>query len=154
MAKNVLGTELQDCSHDPLTGYYRNGCCDTGPGDMGVHTVCAIMTEEFLAFSKEAGNDLSTPMPEYGFTGLKPGDQWCLCASRWQEAFLAGKAPKVRLESTHMATLEWASLQDLKEYEFPQQYAKVIVLTLHLITPARFNMCQELLYEERDIREI
>ena len=117
MAKNVLGTELQDCSHDPLTGYYRNGCCDTGPGDMGVHTVCAIMTEEFLAFSKEAGNDLSTPMPEYGFTGLKPGDQWCLCASRWQEAFLAGKAPKVRLESTHMATLEWASLQDLKEYE-------------------------------------
>ena len=72
MAKNVLGTELQDCSHDPLTGYYRNGCCDTGPGDMGVHTVCAIMTEEFLAFSKEAGNDLSTPMPEYGFTGLKP----------------------------------------------------------------------------------
>ena len=80
MAKNVLGTELQDCSHDPLTGYYRNGCCDTGPGDMGVHTVCAIMTEEFLAFSKEAGNDLSTPMPEYGFSGLKPGDQWCLCA--------------------------------------------------------------------------
>ena len=121
MAKNVLGTELQDCSHDPLTGYYRNGCFDTGPGDMGVHTVCAIMTEEFLAFSKEAGNDLSTPMPEYGFSGLKPGDQWCLCASRWQEAFLAGKAPKVRLESTHMATLEWASLQDLKEYEFPQQ---------------------------------
>ena len=117
MAKNVLGTELNDCSHDPLTGYYRNGCCDTGPGDMGVHTVCAIMTAEFLSFSKEAGNDLSTPMPEYGFDGLKPGDHWCLCASRWQEAFLAGKAPKVRLESTHMATLEWASLQDLRKYE-------------------------------------
>ena len=124
MAKNVLGTELQDCSHDPLTGYYRNGCCDTGPGDMGVHTVCAIMTEEFLAFSKEAGNDLSTPMPEYGFSGLKPGDQWCLCASRWQEAFLAGKAPKVRLESTHMATLEWASLQDLKEIRISSAIGK------------------------------
>ena len=112
MAKNVLGTDLVDCSLDPLTGYYRNGCCDTGSGDMGVHTVCAIMTEEFLAFSKEAGNDLSTPMPEYGFEGLKPGDQWCLCAPRWQEAFLQGNAPQVRLESTHIATLEWARLDD------------------------------------------
>ena len=116
MAKNVLGTDLIDCSLDPLTGYYRNGCCDTGSGDMGVHTVCAIMTEEFLAFSNEAGNDLSTPMPEYGFEGLKPGDQWCLCAPRWQEAFLQGKAPQVRLESTHIATLEWARLDDLKAH--------------------------------------
>ena len=116
MAKNVLGTDLIDCSLDPLTGYYRNGCCDTGSGDMGVHTVCAIMTEEYLAFSKEAGNDLSTPMPEYGFEGLKPGDQWCLCAPRWQEAFLQGNAPQVRLESTHIATLEWARLDDLKAH--------------------------------------
>ena len=116
MAKNVLGTDLVDCSLDPLTGYYRNGCCDTGSGDMGVHTVCAIMTEEFLAFSKEAGNDLSTPMPEYGFEGLKPGDQWCLCAPRWQEAFLQVNAPQVRLESTHIATLEWARLDDLKAH--------------------------------------
>tara|TARA_B100000700_G_C14951726_1_gene811986 strand:- start:629 stop:991 length:363 start_codon:yes stop_codon:yes gene_type:complete len=119
MAKNVLGTDLLDCSLDPLTGYYRNGCCDTGSGDMGVHTVCAIMTEDFLAFSKEAGNDLSTPMPQYGFEGLKPGDQWCLCAPRWQEAFLAGKAPQVKLESTHIATLEWARLDDLKEHASP-----------------------------------
>ena len=116
MAKNVLGTDLVDCSLDPLTGYYRNGCCDTGSGDMGVHTVCAIMSEEFLAFSKEAGNDLSTPMPEYGFEGLKPGDQWCLCAPRWQEAFLQGNAPQVRLESTHIATLERARLDDLKAH--------------------------------------
>ena len=116
MAKNVLGTELQDCSHDPLTGYYRNGCCDTGPGDMGVHTVCAIMTEEFLAFSKEAGNDLSTPMPEYGFSGLKPGDQWCLCASRWQEAFLAGKAQSAwsQLIWRHLV----GKLARFEEYEF------------------------------------
>ena len=116
MAKNVLGTDLADCSLDPLTGYYRNGCCDTGSGDMGVHTVCAVMTEEFLAFSKEAGNDLSTPMPQYGFEGLKPGDQWCLCAPRWQEALEAGHAPQVRLEATHIATLEWASLSDLQEH--------------------------------------
>ena len=116
MAKNVLGTDLVDCSLDPLTGYYRNGCCDTGSGDMGVHTVCAIMTEEFLIYSKEVGNDLYTPMPEYRFEGLKPGDQWCLCAPRWQEAFLAGKAPQVKLESTHIATLEWARFEDLKSH--------------------------------------
>ena len=116
MAKNELGPVLFACTGQPLTGYYRNGCCDTGSGDMGVHTVCAIMTEEFLAFSKEAGNDLSTPMPEYGFEGLKPGDQWWLCAPRWQEAFLQGNAPQVRLESTHIATLEWARLDDLKAH--------------------------------------
>ena len=105
-----MGTELRDCSHDPLTGYYRNGCCDTGPGDMGVHTVCAIMTEEFLAFSK-AGNDLNANAGIWLFS-LKRGVSGTICASRWQEAFLTGKL-KVRW-STHMATLEWASLQDLK----------------------------------------
>ena len=116
MATNVLGTELTDCSHDPVTGFYRDGCCNTGADDYGVHTVCAVMTEEFLIYSKEAGNDLSTPMPEYGFEGLKPGDQWCLCAPRWQEAFLVGKAPQVKLESTHIATLEWARFEDLKSH--------------------------------------
>lgn len=116
MAKNVLGTELLDCSRDPLTGFYRNGCCDTGAGDHGVHTVCAIMTAEFLAFSKAAGNDLSTPMPQYGFDGLKPGDQWCLCAPRWKEAYDAGAAPQVVLTATHAASLEWMSLGELQEH--------------------------------------
>ena len=94
MAKNVLGTDLEECSTDPLTGYYRDGCCNTGPGDMGVHTVCAVVTDEFLEFSKSVGNDLSTPHPEAGFAGLKDGDSWCLCAPRWQEALEAGAAPK------------------------------------------------------------
>ena len=116
MAKNVLGTELMDCSRDPLTGFYRNGCCDTGAGDHGVHTVCAIMTAEFLEFSKAAGNDLSTPMPQYGFDGLKPGDQWCLCAPRWKEAYDAGAAPEVVLNATHAASLEWMSLRELQEH--------------------------------------
>ena len=113
MATNVLGTELQTCSTDPLTGFYRNGCCDTGGEDAGVHTVCARVTVEFLAFSAEVGNDLSTPHPEFGFAGLKPGDQWCLCASRWQEAFEAGSAPQVRLASTHVSALEYCNLADL-----------------------------------------
>ena len=95
--RNVLGGPLQPCRTEPLTGFYRDGCCNTGPQDVGSHTVCAVMTAEFLAFSAGAGNDLSTPMPEYGFPGLKPGDRWCLCAPRWQEAFLAGAAPKVVL---------------------------------------------------------
>ena len=116
MAKNVIGTDLEDCSLDPLTGYYRNGCCDTGSGDMGVHTVCAIMTDEFLQFSKEAGNDLSTPMPDFGFAGLKDGDQWCLCAGRWEQARQAGHAPKVRLQATNMVTLAVCSLDDLKAH--------------------------------------
>lgn len=116
MAKNVLGTDLVSCSEDPMTGYYRNGCCDTGAGDMGVHTVCAIMTAEFLEFSKTAGNDLSTPMPQYAFPGLVPGDQWCLCAPRWKEAFDVGKAPQVVLEATHIGTLEWASLGELQQH--------------------------------------
>ena len=114
---NVLGGPLQPCSMNPLTGFYRDGCCKTGEDDSGKHIVCAQMTEDFLNYTKSRGNDLSTAIPQFGFPGLKPGDQWCLCASRWQEAFLAGKAPKVRLESTHMATLEWASLQDLRKYE-------------------------------------
>ena len=118
---NIFGDEIEASCYDPMTGYFRDGFCNTDEHDYGSHVVCAVMTDDFLEFCKSKGNDLSTPMPEYGFSGLKPGDQWCLCASRWQEAFLAGKAPKVRLESTHMATLEWASLQDLKEYEFPQQ---------------------------------
>ena len=120
MAKNVLGTDLTDCSHDPLTGYYRNGCCDTGSGDMGVHTVCAIMTNEFLEFSK-SGQRFIYPHARIWICGLKPGDQWCLCAPRWQEAFLAGKAPQVQLEATHIATLEWASLSDLKAHAFTSE---------------------------------
>lgn len=116
MAKNVLGTQLKTCSTNPMTGYYRNGCCDTGAGDDGVHVVCAIMTAEFLAFSRSRGNDLSTPFPQYGFPGLKPGDQWCLCAARWQEAFEADMAPQVNLEATHMSALEFVSLEDLKKY--------------------------------------
>ena len=115
-AKNVLGGPLKSCSTAPMTGYYRNGCCDTGPGDMGVHTVCAEVTAEFLAFSKSAGNDLSTPHAAYGFPGLRPGDRWCLCAARWQEAFEAGTAPKVVLEATHMASLEFVDLDDLKAF--------------------------------------
>ncbi len=116
MAKNVLGTELQSCSTEPMTGYYRNGCCDTGAGDMGVHTVCVRMTAGFLAFSQSVGNDLSTPRPEFGFAGLKAGDQWCLCAARWKEALDAGFAPPVILEATHVATLEWASLDEMQAH--------------------------------------
>jgi hypothetical protein len=114
VAKNVLGTDLEPCGFDPVTGFYRNGCCDTGADDVGVHVVCAVMTAEFLEFSKARGNDLSTPHP--GFAGLRPGDAWCLCASRWQEAFEAGYAPPVRLEATHIATLEWTTLAELRAH--------------------------------------
>jgi uncharacterized protein (DUF2237 family) len=114
--RNVLGGELQACSFDPLTGFYRDGCCNTGAEDTGVHTVCVHVTDEFLEFSKSVGNDLSTPMPQYGFAGLHDGDQWCLCAARWQEAFEAGKAPRVVLEATHLQTLEWCSLSDLEAH--------------------------------------
>ena len=107
MARNILGGELELCSVDPMTGYFRDGCCNTGSGDTGVHTVCAVMTEEFLSFSKERGNDLSTPHPEWGFPGLKPGDRWCLCAPRWQEAFEEECAPQVVLAATHELTTEW-----------------------------------------------
>ena len=107
MPRNVLGEDLSPCSLDPLTGFFRDGCCSTGPGDLGVHTVCAIVTAEFLEFSREQGNDLSTPRPEFGFAGLRPGDRWCLCAPRWHEAFEAGMAPQVVLAATHEQTLEW-----------------------------------------------
>lgn len=99
-----------------MTGWFRDGCCRTGPGDMGVHTVCCEVTEEFLAFTKLRGNDLSTPKPQYNFPGLKPGDRWCLCASRWQEALEAGCAPKVHLEATHVASLEFVDLEDLQAH--------------------------------------
>lgn len=112
--KNVLGEPLKTCSIAPMTGFYRDGCCSTGPEDRGLHTVCAEVTAEFLAFSKSRGNDLSTPRPEYGFAGLVPGDRWCLCAARWQEALEAGKAPRVALQATHERTLEVCSLADLK----------------------------------------
>jgi hypothetical protein len=115
-ARNVLGGELVPCSLAPRTGFFRNGCCETGPEDVGLHTVCAVMTAEFLAFSKAAGNDLSTPMPEYGFPGLKPGDRWCLCAPRWKEALDAGMAPQVVLEATHEETLAITTLGVLKDY--------------------------------------
>jgi len=114
MAQNVLGEELQPCNFDPLTGFYRDGCCNTGAEDLGVHTVCTRVTAEFLEYSRQVGNDLSTP--QTGFSGLQPGDQWCLCASRWQEAFDAGVAPPVVLEATHAATLEWVQLDDLKAH--------------------------------------
>jgi uncharacterized protein len=116
VAQNVLGTDLQECSRQPMTGFYRKGCCETGSDDVGVHTVCARVTAQFLAFSKAAGNDLSTPMPAYGFEGLKPGDCWCLCAARWVEALEAGVAPPVVLEATHAATLEFAALDDLRRH--------------------------------------
>ena len=115
-ARNVLGGELVSCSISPMTGFFRNGCCETGPHDVGMHTVCAVMTAEFLAFSKAAGNDLSTPRPEADFAGLKPGDRWCLCAPRWKEALDAGAAPKLVLEATHEETLAIAPLGVLKDH--------------------------------------
>ncbi|MBL8554440.1 MAG: DUF2237 domain-containing protein [Phenylobacterium sp.] len=115
-ARNVLGQELVPCSLDPVTGFFRNGCCETGPHDVGMHTVCAVMTAEFLAFSRSMGNDLSTPRPDLGFPGLNPGDRWCLCAPRWKEALDAGAAPKVVLESTHEETLAIVALGVLKDY--------------------------------------
>lgn len=115
-ALNVLGQGLAFCGTTPMTGFWRDGCCNTGPEDRGVHTVCAIMTAEFLAFSKAAGNDLSTPRPEFGFAGLQPGDRWCLCAARWAEALQAGAAPKLILAATHIATLRLAALDVLKAH--------------------------------------
>ena len=116
MSRNVLGTELKTCSNSPVTGFYRDGCCNTGGDDIGLHTVCAEMTEEFLAFSKLRGNDLSTPRPEFGFAGLRPGDHWCLCVERWIEALEAGMAPKVDLEATNVVSLEFVDLDDLKRF--------------------------------------
>lgn len=113
---NVLGGALDLCSEDPVTGFFRNGCCDTGPQDRGLHTVCARMTAEFLAFSKYLGNDLSTPRPEYGFAGLKPGDSWCLCAGRFLQAHHEGVAPRVHLAATHRRTLDVVPLDVLQLY--------------------------------------
>lgn len=118
-ALNVLGQELLPCSNAPLTGFFRNGCCETGPEDLGLHTVCAVMTTEFLDFSRRAGNDLSTPRPDLHFPGLKPGDRWCLCAPRWKEALDAGAAPGVVLEATHEETLAIVTLDVLKAYAAP-----------------------------------
>ena len=114
--RNVLGEPLDICSMNPMTGFYRDGCCNTGEEDYGSHTVCAVMTSGFLEFSKSHGNDLSTPVPELGFPGLKPGDRWCLCALRWQEAFEAGQAPRVVLRATHEGALAHCSLRDLKKF--------------------------------------
>ncbi len=115
-SRNVLGESLQLCSIRPMTGFYRDGCCDTGPEDNGSHTVCVVVTAAFLGFSVSRGNDLSTPLPEFGFPGLKPGDRWCLCAPRWQEAFQANRAPRVVLRATHEGALTHCSLADLKRF--------------------------------------
>jgi uncharacterized protein len=115
-SRSVLGEPLEICSIKPMTGFFRDGCCDTGQEDVGSHTVCVVMTSEFLEFSKSRGNDLSTPMPEFGFPGLRPGDRWCLCAPRWQEAFKAGRAPRVVLRATHETALTYCSLGDLKRF--------------------------------------
>ena len=112
--KNVLGGELESCCTDPMTGFYRDGLCRTGADDHGLHTVCTLMTEDFLEFSKAAGNDLSTPRPEYEFPGLKPGDKWCVCVTRWQDVLRAGRAAPVVLESTHMSALEFVELEELQ----------------------------------------
>lgn len=119
MPSNVLSQPLQCCGTVPCTGFYRDGYCRTGPEDRGLHTVCAVMTVEFLAFTRARGNDLSTPVPEYDFPGLKPGDRWCLCVTRWVEAFNAGKAPPVVLEATHLHALEFVPLETLKACAAP-----------------------------------
>ncbi len=116
---NVLGQPLKPCSFDPMTGFWRDGCCNTGPADRGRHTVCVRATAEFLAFSRARGNDLSTPRPEFGFPGLNPGDRWCLCAARWVEALAAGMAPKVILASTHRSVLDLVPLEVLKAHAMP-----------------------------------
>jgi uncharacterized protein len=116
---NVLGEPLKACSFDPVTGFFRDGCCNTGPADRGRHTVCVRMTAEFLAFSERRGNDLATPRPEFGFPGLRPGDRWCLCADRWREAWAAGVAPKVVLASTHRSVLETIPLEVLRAHAMP-----------------------------------
>lgn len=113
---NVLGTPLKPCSTEPMTGWFRDGCCRGDPADRGLHLICAVMTAEFLRFSKSEGNDLSTPRPEYGFPGLLPGDRWCLCATRWRDAYAAGMAPQVVLEATHLNALGVVSLDQLREY--------------------------------------
>lgn len=122
MEKNVLGTELKGCCNAPITGFYRDGFCRTGPEDVGTHVVCAIMTEDFLDYTRSMGNELSTPIPMYQFPGLKPGDKWCLCASRWKQAYKAGKAPEVVLEATHEKALDIVDFQWLLEYKYITDY--------------------------------
>lgn len=117
-AKNVLGGELLPCSYDPLTGYFRDGCCNTDASDLGSHLICVRVTPAFLAFSSARGNDLVTPRPQYRFAGLKPGDRWCLCAQRWREALEAGTAPPVILEATHINALEFVTLAQLEKHRF------------------------------------
>lgn len=119
--QNVLGTPLQTCCINPMTGFYRTGCCETGPDDRGVHVVCAQVTPAFLNYTKAQGNDLTTPAPHFNFPGLKPGDRWCLCASRWQEALEMGVAPPVVLEATHAAALNYVALEDLQKYALKPQ---------------------------------
>ncbi len=121
MEKNVLGTELVPCSYDPLTGYFRDGCCNTDAYDGGAHLVCIRVTAEFLEFSRSRGNDLITPLPQYRFAGLKPGDRWCICAHRWREALETGVAPPVILESTHASALQFVTLAQLEKYRFPRK---------------------------------
>ena len=118
MNKNIFGEKLITCSNSPLTGFFRNGCCDTDNSDLGMHTVCVIVSEEFLLFSKSKGNDLSTSVPEFRFTGLKAGDKWCLCALRWKEAFLNNLAPKVILEATNEKTLDVIKIEDLIKHSY------------------------------------
>ena len=117
-SKNVLGTELVPCSYDPLTGYFRDGCCNTDASDVGSHLICVRVTDKFLSFSKTRGNDLITPMPAYRFAGLKAGDRWCLCANRWREALEAGIAPPVVLESTHLSALRFVTIEQLEKHRF------------------------------------
>ncbi len=119
--KNVFGSEIQICNTSPMTGFYRNGCCETGSGDGGLHIICAEVTDEFLEFTKAEGNDLCTAVPEYGFPGLKAGDRWCLCASRWRQAMEAGCAPPVVLEATHETALEVVPLNVLQKYELDKK---------------------------------
>ncbi|MEO8012610.1 DUF2237 domain-containing protein [Polaromonas sp.] len=117
-AKNVLGTELAPCSYDPLTGYFRDGCCNTDASDHGSHLICVRVTAQFLHFSKSAGNDLVTPLPQHRFSGLNPGDRWCLCALRWREALEAGVAPPVVLEATHANALQFVTMAQLEKHRF------------------------------------
>lgn len=119
--QNVLGGRLIPCCYEPLTGFYRDGHCRTGPGDTGTHVVCAIMTAEFLRFTRSRGNDLSTPLPYFNFPGLKPGDRWCLCASRWREAYRQGVAPPVILEATHQKALEMLEFEWLLDHKFSDE---------------------------------
>lgn len=118
MPSNVFGEPLECCCSDPLTGFYRDGFCHTGPGDVGLHTVCVVVTDEFLQFSRSRGNDLLTPAPEYQFPGLRAGDKWCLCVTRWMEAFEENRAPKVVLAATHASALEFVNLADLQAHAF------------------------------------